>query len=289
MYVCAFTDEVLPDVEAAIRVCLEHDVHDVQVRNVRGTNVVHLPEDEVVRLAAAAKRAGVRVTGIGSPFGKCELNDDAVAAHLPLFERMLRVAELFETRMVRVFAFFAHERRRTDGAPLTLADVLPEVAERLAGPVARAEREGITLGLENEYTTLAGTCAEALAVVDAVGSPALQICWDVASGWHTGEPVLPDGYEQVQGRICDVHVRDALGRPDAPTLHGVVTRLGDGAIEWEAIVRRLRADGYGGPLSLETHLYSRDPERESQLKAATVHGMRALQRLLAPSAVGVAG
>ena len=283
MYVCAFTDEVLPDFEGAVRACAENGVTDVQVRNVRGTNIVHLPDDEAARIAGVARRYGVRVAGIGSPFGKCELSDEAWAAHAPLFERVLRLADLFDTRMVRIFAFFARERRRADGAPVTLAEVLPEVAARLSGPVTRAAQHGLTLGLENEYTTLAGSCAEARDVLDAVGSPNLQICWDVASGWYTGEPVLPDGHERVRGLICDVHVRDASDDPQRPGQHGAITRLGDGAIDWPEVVRRLRTDGYRGPLSLETHLYSGDPERETRLKAATIHGVRVLQRLLAPS------
>jgi sugar phosphate isomerase/epimerase len=283
MYVCAFTDEVLPDFEGAVRACVENGVTDVQVRNVRGTNIVHLPDGEAARIAGIARRYGVRVAGIGSPFGKCELSDEAWAAHAPLFERVLRLADLFDTRMVRVFAFFARERRRADGTPVSLAEVLPEVAARLSGPVTRAAQHGLTLGLENEYTTLAGSCAEARAVLDSVGSPNLQICWDVASGWYTGEPVLPDGHEQVRGLICDVHVRDASDDPQRPGQHGAVTRLGDGAIDWPEVVRRLRTDGYRGPLSLETHLYSGDPERETKLKAATIHGARVLQRLLEPS------
>jgi sugar phosphate isomerase/epimerase len=283
MYVCAFTDEVLPDFQGAVRACVENGVTDVQVRNVRGTNLVHLPDDDAVRLAGIARRYGVRVAGIGSPFGKCELSEEAWAAHAPLFERVLRLADLFDARLVRVFAFFARERRRADGTPVTLADVLPEVAERLAGPVTRAAQQGLTLGLENEYTTLAGNCAETRSVLDAVGSPNLKVCWDVASGWYTGEPVLPYGYEQVRHQICDVHVRDAIVDPEKPGHHGAVTRLGDGAIDWPEVVRRLRADGYNGPLSLETHLYVGDPERETKLKAATIHGMRVLQGLLEPS------
>lgn len=283
MYVCAFTDKVLPDFEGALRTCVENGVRHVQVRNVHGTNVVHLAEDEAVRLAGVARRYGVRVTGIGSPFGKCELNDRAYEAHVPVFERALQLAELFDTRLVRVFAFYARERRRPDGAALTLPDVLPEVAERLAEPLARAEREGLTLGLENEYTTLAGSGAEARSVVDAVGSPALKICWDVASGWYTGEPILPDGYAQVRGHVCDVHVRDARGAGGDPQRHGEVTRLGDGAIDWPAIVGRLRADGYTGPLTPETHLFSGDADRVPKLEAATIHGAQVLRRLLEPA------
>lgn len=288
MWASVFTDEVAPDLAEALPACLAAGVSHVQVRNVQGQNAVHLPDGDVARIAALTRHAGVRVDGIGSPFGKCDLANEAYAAHLPLFERAVRLAAALDTRLIRVFAFYARERRRPDGAPVALADVLPEVAERLSAVAERARREGLTLGLENEYTTLAGSCAEARSVVDAVGSPALRLCWDVASGWYTGEPVLPDGYDQARGVLCDVHVRDAGPATHDPRQHGDVCRLGEGAIDWPGIVHRLRASGYAGPCTLETHLYSGDPDRWPKLKAATVQGMRVLQAMLTTAAAASA-
>ena len=285
MIPCAFTDEVAPDFEEAVEACVAGGVRHVQVRNVGGKNVVHLPEQDVARLAGVARSHGVRIAGIGSPFGKCALDEDAWTAHAPLFDRIVRLAELFDTRLVRVFAFYAGQRRGPDGAPLALAGALPEVAQRLAGPVARAEREGLILGLENEYTTLAGSCRETRSVIDAVGSPALRCCWDVASGWYTGEPVLPDGYAAVRRQVCDVHVRDARPASDNPRRHGETCLLGQGAIDWPGVIRQLGADGYDGCLTLETHLYSGAPERWPKLKAATIHAMGTLHSLLASSAL----
>lgn len=281
MIPCAFTDEIALDFEEAVAACVANGVRQVQVRNVGGKNVVYLPEAEVAHIAAVARTYGVRIAGIGSPFGKCALDRDAWAAHAPLFERLVRLADLFDTRLVRVFACYAGERRGPDGASLALADVLPEVADRLAGPVARAEREGLILGLENEYTTLAGSCRETRSVIDAVGSQALRFCWDVASGWYTGEPVLPDGYEAVRGQVCDVHVRDARSAPDDPRRHGELCLLGDGAVDWEGVIRQLRADEYEGCLTLETHLYLGDPDRWPKLRAATIYAMQRLLHLLA--------
>jgi sugar phosphate isomerase/epimerase len=157
--------------------------------------------------------------------------------------------------------------------------------ERLRGPVERARRAGLTLGLENEYTTLVGTCAEVRQVVDAVDSPALRICWDVASGWYTGEPILPAGYAQVRGRLCDVHVRDAAAQPGHPARHGQVCLLDEGAIDWTAILSRLRADGYRGPCTLEPHLALDEPQGGTVRRTLGVRSIRALTGLLATIAV----
>ncbi|HZS86924.1 MAG TPA: hypothetical protein VFE42_05510 [Chloroflexota bacterium] len=82
-----FTDEIDLDATAAIRVCAEEGVRAVQLRQVgrRGRNVVALPDDEIRALLAELRHNGVRVAGIGSPFGKCDLFDDAAyRQHLAL-------------------------------------------------------------------------------------------------------------------------------------------------------------------------------------------------------------
>lgn len=114
----------------------------------------------------------------------------------------------------------------------------------------------------------------------AIATPALRLCWDVASGWYTGEPIFPDGYSPVRGLLCGVHVRDATVDPADPPRHGEVCRLGDGAIDRAAVIRQLTADGYDGCCALETHLYGDDPRGAPKPLAATVHGTRERHRLL---------
>jgi sugar phosphate isomerase/epimerase len=277
---CSFTDEISPDFEEAVRVCAEEGVRDVEVRSAWGKNIASMDDDEVDRMVGILRRYGVAVACIGSPFGKCELEGDEYVRHLPIFERLVRLADVLDTRLIRVFAFWLPTRARVPGQPVDLAARLPAIVERLRGPVEQARREGLGLSLENEETTWVGTSREARMLVEAIDSPALRVCWDPANGWQAGEPILPDGYEQVRGLVSHVHVRDALPDPSDPARHGPISRLGEGAIDWAELVRRLRADGFAGCLSLETHLYSGDPDRWTKLRAATVHGMSELRRLL---------
>jgi sugar phosphate isomerase/epimerase len=283
MYPCVFTDEIGQDIEEAVRLCAQEEVRAIQIRVVEGHNVVYASDEDIRRMVDVARRYGVRVAGIGSPFGKCAMTGEEYAEHLRLFERVVEVAHRFETTMVRVFAFWPPD----PAIPADRMDdwdaYLPGIAEQLRAPAARARQEGLLLVLENEYTTMAGTCAQARQVIDAVDSPALRVCWDVASGWYTGEPIFPDGYGYVRGLVSDVHVRDATADPADRARHGEVARLGDGAIVWAEVLGRLKAEGYSGPLTLETHLYQDDPLGATKLREATAHGMRELRRLLAAS------
>jgi sugar phosphate isomerase/epimerase len=275
---CVFTDEIDLDASAAIRVCAEEGVREIQLRQVgaRGRNIVTLPDGEIRELLAVLRSSGVRVVGIGSPFGKCDLQDDTVyAQHQRLLERAIELAHLFDAPLIRVFAFCSPA-----GENLTFATALDKIAERLAGPAELARREGVTLALENEYTTLVGSCREVRRVVDAVGSQHLRVCWDVASGWYTGEPILPDGYDQVRSVLCDVHMRDATADPADSARHGAVCRLGEGALDWPAIFSRLSEDGYQGYVTIETHLHLDEPPGGPLRREATVHGLRTLRGFL---------
>jgi sugar phosphate isomerase/epimerase len=273
-----FTDEIDLDAVAAIRVCAAEGVRAVQLRRIgqQGHNVVALPDDEIRALLAALRDNDVRAVGIGSPFGKCDLFDDAAyERHLALLARAIELAHLFDAPLIRVFAFNPPPQ-----ASLPFAAALDRIAERLAGPADLARREGVTLALENEYTTLVGSCREVRQVVEAVGSQHLRVCWDVASGWYTGESILPDGYEQVRGVLCDVHVRDATADPADPTRHGTVCRLGEGAIDWPGVIERLSTDGYDSYITVETHLHWDEPPGGPRRREATVHGLRLLRQLL---------
>ncbi len=132
-----FTDEIDLDATAAIRVCAEEGVRAVQLRQVgrRGRNVVALPDDEIRALLAELRHNGVRVAGIGSPFGKCDLFDDAAyQQHLALLARAIELAHLFDAPLIRVFAF------NPPRESLPFASALDTIAERLSGAAELARR-----------------------------------------------------------------------------------------------------------------------------------------------------
>ena len=140
---CAFTDEIAFDFEDTRCGVVEAGLFDIQVRGVGSSNVILLDDAEIARLVAIARRYGVRVVGIGSPFGKCNPAEDAYRQHLPVFERSVQVAHAFGAPMVRVFAFNRSATEATNFEAL-----LPQIAERLGQTADRARQEGFQLGLE---------------------------------------------------------------------------------------------------------------------------------------------
>jgi sugar phosphate isomerase/epimerase len=243
--VSVFTDEVAPEFEEAVRQSVAAGATGVEIRGrLYGKSVTQIDDDDVKQMQDVLARHGARVAAIGSPFGKCHIDrPEELAEHQRHFERMVALAHAFETRIIRGFALWK-PRRDDDRFRPDLAPFLDRVVAFLAPAVQIAARENVLLCLENEGATLVGTCAEARAVTDALGSPAsLAVAWDVNNGWYCGETPLPDGYAFIRGRVAHLHVK--------PNPSGSMATVGDSTISYDSILRTLLADGYTGAASIE--------------------------------------
>jgi sugar phosphate isomerase/epimerase len=126
-----------------------------------------------------------------------------------------------------------------------LVDALRELA-----PVA--ERAGVILAVEPMHSVCAAdwtfltSLNDALAVLEAVGSPSVQLAFDA---YHFGaDPAAREFLPMFAGRIAIVHLAD--GRP--PSEHEQNrTRLGGGAIPLREVIVALKSAGYDGDYDVE--------------------------------------
>jgi L-ribulose-5-phosphate 3-epimerase len=101
-------------------------------------------------------------------------------------------------KVVLVAMFFKGEVAPSDAEGIRrLVDLLKEVAPR-------AERAGVILGLENYHSA-----ADNLKVIEKVGSPAVQVYYDVGNSTDKEYDILKElrllGKE---GRLCELHGKD---------------------------------------------------------------------------------
>lgn len=142
-----------------------------------------------------------------------------------------------------------------------ISDRLPEGMERAqaverAGEVARAYGEaaadsGCRVALEPiGRASFMDTPAEALAIVEAAGHPALGIMVDTFHAWKSG--VLPEDVRRLPGEhVLIVHINDAedLPREQLTDAHRLYPGLG--VLPLKSYLEALRAIGYDGFLSVE--------------------------------------
>jgi sugar phosphate isomerase/epimerase len=260
------TDEIDNDLAHALDVMAEYGVRHAELRSIGDKNISNMSRDEVDAVRKLLDKKGAKAIGVASPFFKTDLPDTGTgvtgALHgassigfeeqIELLVRCIDSAKRLGAPFVRTFTFWKH-------GPLT-----PQIEDRIvdayAVPARMAEDSGIILVVENEHACYVGTGAEAARVVSRIDSPAVKIVWDPANSIFAGETPFPTGYAAVKPFVAHVHVKDAR-----PTTTGEVevVVVGGGLANWPAQVAALRADGYNGYLSLETHYASNGSKEAS--------------------------
>ena len=255
MRLCAITDEISQDLSRALSVLVEYGCREAELRNVYGRYIVDADEALLQRVERELSAAGMTVPVLDTPLYKCDLDDAHSPAglthnatertlgdQLSLLQRSIDLAKRFGAPGIRIFAFW----RR---GPLT-PDIEDRIARALTRPCEIAERAGITLLLENEHACYLGTGKETARVIEKIGSPALKLLWDPGNALMAGETPYPSGWEAAARLTAHVHIKDARSEGGAPPAWCVV---GEGDIDYAGQFAALRAAGYEGALSLETH------------------------------------
>jgi sugar phosphate isomerase/epimerase len=110
----------------------------------------------------------------------------------------------------------------------------------------------VTLGLENEASTMIATGLETRKLVDTLDSPALKPLWDPCNELFAddGEPPFPDGYNHIGNDMIHMHIKDGVRNSPSGL---VCVPIGEGEIDFRGHLSALASAGYGGCVSLETH------------------------------------
>lgn len=256
MLLSAITDEISMDLGHALDVMAEYDCEAAELRSMWGSNIADLTSEQVDEARRVLDEKGMTVCCIASPLFKCELDPEAVGEtgrllkstyrasdeQMELLKRCHRLANTFGTSMIRIFSYW----RRGQLTP----EIEDAIASSLVDAVKYAEDNGLLLVLENEHDCYLGTGAETARFLSRMDSPALKAVWDPGNAFFAGEVPYPDGYEAIRNYTAHVHVKDA--ELLASGKKRFVT-VGDGEIDYAGQFAALKADGYSGYISLETH------------------------------------
>lgn len=264
----AFADEISPDLEEQLVVLGGEEIRHVELRSAWDINVLDWDDEQVAAVKHALGRHDIAVSAIGSPIGKAPI-DTPLDEHLSTFDRALALANIFGAGAVRIFSFYPPSGSPSP-SPATYRD---EVVQRLRVMADRAEEQGVLLLHENEKGIYGDTIPRCVDLMTAVASPHLQSVLDPANFIQCGQTPYPDAYDALRPWIRAIHVKDAL--PD-----GSVVAAGEGAGRWPDLLRRLRADGFDGFLSLEPHLAAAGQYRGFSGPQLFGRAVRALRELL---------
>lgn len=261
------TDEVTQDFEKALAWAKGFGLRWVELRFLWGAYVTDLSDEQVKRAKDLLAKYELKVSVVDSAYfktllpgtqskfdtGKGDPLQSSFDAQKKILEGAVRRAKDFGTDKIRIFAFL-----RVDD-PATVFD---RVAKELDATAALAQREGVRLLLENEFTCNVATGAETAEMLRLVKSPALGANWDAGNAYEAGETPFPNGYEALdKQRIWHMHLKDAA--PGVPGGGPKWEPVGGGKIDYVGQFRALIRDGYKGTMSLETHYLDAAKDKEA--------------------------
>ncbi len=122
-------------------------------------------------------------------------------------------------------------------------DFISDFLKKEGGP--KADKAGITLGLENT-----NSAEENAYMLDRIQSPAVKVYYDVGNSTKGGYDVVKEIRWLGRDRICQFHLKDN------PYL------LGQGSINFDAIVKAIADIKYRGWANLETDSPNKDLSRD---------------------------
>ena len=237
--VSGFGDEISADPREQLAVLGSLGITHLDLRAAWERNVLDLSDEDVARLRSELAAAGARVAMIASPIGKSDVEREAAYEEGRL-ETAIRLADQFETPLIRVFSFYLPNTDR--------AASRAEVVDRLTRWAARAEAAGKTLLLENELNLWGETPEQCAELLDAVGSERLRMTLDTGNFASIGVASYDVAYPLLRPWLAHCQVKDVR------TADRTVVAAGEGDGQVADVLAALVRDGYRGYLSLEPHL-----------------------------------
>lgn len=242
------TDEVSQELDDVLRFAKDFQLDGIEVRSLFGRAFKDLTPADLRSIASAAAGEGIAIAGCASPVFKCNLDSpQEIAEHVELFKRAVEAAHILGTDLIRVFAFL----RRSH--PATSAD-LERAASHFGALLDCVKGTNLRIGIENEASCVVGNAAETAEFWRHLpNSPQLGVVWDPCNCLFLegSEDPIRDGFPLVAEHTIHVHIKDARrqGTKPAPTC----IEIGTGALDFPGHLRDLKARGYRGWITLETH------------------------------------
>ena len=178
------------------------------------------------RYAEACRKHGVRISSLA--MGMLNQIPYATDKSAQLWvAQSVDVAPKLGQKVV-MLAFFS------DGDIKDKPDLQKEVIRRLKTVAPKAEEAGVVLGIESWLNA-----DDHLRIIDAVGSPAVKVYYDVANMTHQGYDILKEIRQLGSERICGLHCKE----------NGFL--LGKGPVDFPKVKAALDDIGWSGWLTVE--------------------------------------
>lgn len=252
------TDAISADFETAVLLGLEWGIEHFELKRVHHKRVPDITDDEVRIVENLLRDNAVTLSSLAPGLFKIPLDAEQIALEAGRrFDQTIALADRLNTRKIVIFGFVRDDRHTAPAAIRQIIDVFGPVA-------ARAEKEGLTLLLENDRGLWGESPASVREILSGVNSRALRLNWDPGNlvGAFPQAP-YPTSYELVREFVGHVHVKDAKATDDDKKFTHAM--MGSGDVDWVGQFERFLRDGYDGFCVVEPHFGSRVASSRSHI------------------------
>ena len=252
----AFADEASGSIKEQIAACHKNGIEFIELRNVDGKNISNFTVEEARELKKTLDEGNMKVSSIGSFYGKIEITDD-FAPHFEAFKNTVEVAKILEAKYIRMFSFYFTKGESYD-------EYKDEVFKRLSAMADYANEQGVLCCHENERGIYGDTPERCLEIAEYFGDR-LGCIFDPANYVLNGNDTKK-GFDALCDHVTYMHIKDGLADS------GIVVPAGEGDGNLEYILKKLDKRFKSFFLSVEPHLKTFDG-----LKALEVSDQLALK------------
>ncbi len=238
----AFADEASASVREQIAACKKNGIDYIELRNCDGKNISDFSVDEAKELKKTLDEGGIRVSSIGSHYGKIEITDD-FAPHFEAFKNTVEVAKILEAKYIRIFSFYFSKGENFD-------EYRDEVFARLGAMADYAKENGVLCCHENERGIYGDIPSRCLEIAEFFGDR-LGCIFDPANYVLNGSDTK-SGFDSLYPFITYMHIKDAVYDK------GIVVPAGKGDGNLVYILKKLEEKEGVFFLSVEPHLRTFD-------------------------------
>lgn len=197
-HISGFADELGDDFLDQMRFWKAMGLSWFELRSAWKVNVLDLSDDQVHEIKRIIDGEGIRVSCIGSPLGKTNIEDSETIV-LDKLKRGCELAKYFDCNRVRVFSFYS----RT-GEILSKKE---EVFARLRKMVSYAASQKVELLHENERNIYGEHSQQCREIAEALHSKYFGLVFDPANYSFVGEDVK-QAEQVMHDYITYIHVKD---------------------------------------------------------------------------------
>lgn len=241
--ITGFADEIDDSLEKQMDTLGELGIKYIEMRGVNGKNLSDYEPKNTKKIKEMLDSRGFRLSAVGSPIGKINIHDD-FAPHFEKFKRVVEIAEIMETKYIRMFSFFIDKGENPDAYQEQVLAHWQQFASYVAG-------SGIVLLHENEKDIYGDIPSRMSNILNATDRKTVRGIFDPANFVQCGVDTKA-AFDTLRQDIVYMHIKDALKE------NGQVVPSGEGDGNLEYILTELANGGFEGFLSLEPHLQTGD-------------------------------